>query len=135
MDDVVMDSYLLVPEAFQERYGESIHERCYDGYGNFGKYDIYELIPEWNREFIPEAIKRMKEDKWYCSTTKSEWENLEHYYKDEKISCPLRNLGIILACYDEDNASLMYPIKITSKPMKYETAAISKGDPNQGWRM
>lgn len=30
------DTYLLVPEPFQEKYEKYIYEDCYDGYGNFG---------------------------------------------------------------------------------------------------
>ena len=45
----------------------------------------------------------------------------------------LRNIGILFACYDEDNLSLDYPIKITSRPMDYASAKPSLSDPHQGW--
>ena len=45
-----------------------------------------------------------------------------------------RWIGIELACYDEDNAALPYPIKITyDVNAVYEYCAPSLSDPNQGW--
>ena len=137
IDNRVADTYLLVPPPFQDKYGKAIYERCYDGYGNFGGYDIYELIIEWNRGMIPEIIRRIKNGNWYCSHTKDEIENLLKYYKNdpdnEPIMCEKRWLGILIACYDEDNFALEYPIKITTKEMEYNSVAPSKSDPNQGW--
>lgn len=78
VDNKTADTYLLVPKPFQEKYGKSIYESCYDGYGRFGKYDVYALIAEWNKGMIPEIIRRIK--KWklevqyrrkgYCRTSK-----------------------------------------------------------------
>ena len=127
------DAYLLVPPPFQEKYGKAIYESCYGGYGHFGSYDVYRLIPEWNKEMIPEIIRRIKQKNWRCSTSKYDVENLQKYYDGEKINTDLRELGIIMACYDEDNFALLYPIKITSKLMDYEKAEPSEGDPDQGW--
>ena len=124
------DTYLLVPEEFQDKYGEYIYEECYDGYGRFGRYDVYDLIPEWNKKEIPKIIERMKKGEWKCTP---DIENLQNYDEGKPIDCELRWLGIVLACYDEDNESLKYPIKITSKPMKYKDVNPSKSDPNQGW--
>jgi hypothetical protein len=59
--------------------------------------------------------------------------NLMAYYEGREISCPLRYLGIDIACYDEDNASLPFPIKITTAPYNYEDMGPSESDPNQGW--
>ena len=56
VDNKTADTYLLVPKPFQEKYGKSIYESCYDGYGRFGKYDVYALIAEWN--------KGMQDKKW-----------------------------------------------------------------------
>lgn len=127
------DAYLLVPEPFQKKYGKSIHESCYDGYGRFGMYDVYELIAEWNKEIIPTVIKMINEGEWECDGM-GELHNLQNFYNGEDISCPLRYLGIILSCYDEDNRRIKYPIKITSKEMEYSQVEPSKSDPNQGWR-
>lgn len=135
IDGKLADSYLLVPPPFQDKYGKWIKEDCYNGYGNMGRYDIYDLIIEWNKEMIPEVIRRIKNGNWRCSVSQREIKNLEKYYNEEEIDCSLRLLGIVLACYDEDNFVLEYPIKITSKPMEYNDAAPSEGDPDQGWEV
>ena len=126
------NTYLLVPKAFQEKYGKAIYESCYNGYGRFGRYDVYDLVPEWNKEMIPEILRRIKNGNWECRTDKDEIQNLQNYYEGKAINCELRWLGIIMACYDEDNFSLEYSIKITSKEMDYDDAKPSKRDPNQG---
>ncbi len=132
LDGYKADTYLLVPEPFQNKYGKAIYEDCYDGYGHFGKYDIYELIPEWNRETIPEIIRRIKNGTWRCAR-EGDIENLQNYYEGKEVNCELRLIGIVMACYDEDNAALEYPIKITTREMEYERADISPSDPDQGW--
>ena len=133
VDDKEADTYLLVPKEFQHKYGKAIHESCYDGYGNFGKYDVYDLIPEWNRECIPEIVRRVKKGNWRCNVSEKDINNFIAYYLGEEIDCELRWLGIMMACYDEDNFALEYPIKITSEPIEYELADASRSDPNQGW--
>ena len=133
IDNKRADTYLLVPKPFQEKYGKAIYESCYDGYGRFGRYDVYDLIPEWNKDMIPEIIRRIKAGNWKCSTSENDITNLQNYYEGKPISCELRWLGIVMACYDEDNFALEYPIKITTKEMEYENARPSESDPNQGW--
>lgn len=133
IDNRRADTYLLVPKPFQEKYGKSIYESCYDGYGRFGSYDVYDLIPEWNKEMIPEIIRRIKNGNWKCSTSENDVVNLQAYYEGKEIDCELRWLGIVMACYDEDNAALKYPIKITTREIEYEEVAPSLSDPNQGW--
>ena len=51
VDNKIADVYVLVPE---EVGGGHIHERCYDGYGNFGGRDVYELVADWNRRYLKE---------------------------------------------------------------------------------
>ena len=41
--------YVLVPKEFG---GGHIKEGVYDGYGHFGGHDIYELVADWNKEYI-----------------------------------------------------------------------------------
>lgn len=133
VDNREADTYLLVPEPFQGKYGRAIYESCYDGYGRFGRYDVYDLIVEWNKEMIPEIIEKILAGEWECSVGEIELENLRKYFDGEDTSIPVRELGIIFACYNEDNFRLKYPIKITSKEMDYALAKPSKSDPEQGW--
>ena len=133
IDNKRADTYLLVPKPFQEKYGKAIYENCYDGYGRFGRYDVYDLIPEWNKDMISEIIRRIKAGNWKCSTSENDITNLQNYYEGKPITCELRWLGIVMACYDEDNFALEYPIKITTKEMEYENVKLSESDPNQGW--
>lgn len=133
IDDKEADAYLLVPKKFQHKYGKAIYEGCYEGYGVFGGQDVYDLVAEWNKDCIPEIIRRIRNGTWHCTVGKKDIANLEGYYIDADIDCEVRWLGIIMACYDEDNFALEYPIKITSKAMSYEEADASKSDPNQGW--
>lgn len=133
INNKIADTYLLVPKPFQEKYGKAIYEDCYDGYGRFGRYDIYDLISEWNKDMLPEIIRRIKNGNWRCSADEKDVTNLQNYYEGKPITCELRWLGIIMACIDEDNFALEYPIKITTKEMEYENASPSVSDPNQGW--
>lgn len=134
IDNRRADTYLLVPPPFQAKYGKAIYESCYDGYGRFGRYDVYDLIPEWNKEMIPEIIRRRKNGTWVCNSDINDTDvNLQNYYEGKPITCELRWLGIVMACYDEDNFALEYPIKITTREMEYENVKPSESDPNQGW--
>lgn len=178
IDDKRADTYLLVPPPFQDKYGKAIYESCYDGYGNFGRYDVYDLVAEWNREFLSESMLRDKPRlENYGGLYSFEKENLrknglseeeieqrdfeqkQYYYNmaikrynvaierlndyrngltdDEMLSKYgedwKRIIGIDIACYDEQNASLPYPIKITTREMEYENVKPSETDPNQGW--
>ena len=179
LDDVYAETYLLVPKPFQEKYGKAIYEGCYDGYGNFGRSDVYELVALWNRENLPsetralrlpkveeygglfdsekeelrkkgmteEEIKKADAEKQqeYCDKAILRYKKVLLRNKDFANNVPdnvmkekygrnyLREIGIDIACYDEDNAVLKYPIKITTKEMEYEEVAPSLSDPNQGW--
>lgn len=126
------DTYLLVPPEFQEKYGKAIYEPCYNGYGRFGGYDIYELIALWNKEMIPEIIEKKRLGEWRCGS-EQDIPNLQDFYEDAEIDCELRWIGIVMACYDEDNRSLKHPIKIATKMMEYNDAKPSLRDPKQGW--
>ena len=155
LDDVEQDVYVLVPKEFG---GGHIVEHCYDGYGNFGGCDIYELIADWNRTYLkedhifPHAIKRYYWIKMYKQHHPEYHEDIEFKafekdwwpaYSDMRLDKKgieyvtgreYRTIGIDLACYDEDNEALPFPIKITYDPdAVYEECKPSLSDPNQGW--
>ena len=122
-------SYLLVPARFG---GGHIEEQCYEGYGVFGGHDVYDLVVDWNIGSIDEVFEQI--DTWKGSYLKAHEKDYERVANGLEPTCEKRVLGIGLACYDEDNARLRYPIKITHDPNAvYEWCAPSKADPNQGW--
>ena len=133
LDDVRKNVYVLVPKEFG---GGHIKEECYDGYGHFDGQDIYELVVKWNKNHFDRAFDNI--DTWKCKDWLFNYrEDFIRYSKGEDIRDPrnLRTLGIALACYDEDNERLFYPIKITYNPKaEYENCKPSKRDPDQGWR-
>lgn len=134
VNDKIADTYLLVPKPFRRKYGTAIYESCYDGYGHFGEYDIYMLIAEWNRKFIPQMIEKIKEGQWRNSCAEQSIELLDTFFRRGKASDEdMRWVGILMACHNKDNAALPYPIKITTKEMVYEDVEPSLSDPNQGW--
>lgn len=142
-DNCHKDSYLLIPEPFQKTYGKWVKAEYYSGYGTIGCYDAYELAAIFNRKYLTvdmliEPTKsldgcleesRISNINRYVETVR----NLLTYRYTGKYSGELRDLGIDIACYDEQNAKLPYPIKITSKPMAYDEVGPSLADPGQGW--
>ena len=99
--------YLLIPEKFG---GGHITECCYNGYGEFGNFDVWVLVTEWNtgRKYDTESF-------------------------DDVLFNELREIGIELACGDSNNKKLKYPIKITyDSTAVYEECKYSKRDPKQG---
>ncbi len=131
------DSFLLVPPEFQNEYGKAIRETHYEGYGVFGGYDVYELVARWNRSMIPEIIGKMLVGEWVCKPSKEDIEQLIKYYHGELVVRDEwhdeRWIGIMMACYEEDNFALKYPIKIATEEMEYDDVPPSEVDPNQGW--
>ena len=164
VDNKVKDVYVLIPKEFG---GGHIVEHCYDGYGNFGGHDIFDLVATWNRKALadkpnfifPHAVDRAKyiseNYKWnseYSERIDIQLRNKSWYeaysnleLTDEEVvkankekfgnwRSEWRIIGIDLACYDEDNEALPFPIKITyDKHACYELCLPSKSDPNQGW--
>lgn len=123
LDDVRRDVYVLVPQEFG---GGHIKETFYDGYGRFGGHDIYDLVVDWNREYLEEYCK----DKHF----KCDWLQKQSSVKEAFEKLEKRDIGISIACYDEDNMRLKYPIKITHDVNAvYEDCLPSMSDPNQGW--
>lgn len=127
--------YLLVPPAF----GNNILETYYEGHGSFKMQDAYELVAMWNRAYLADHPEHMlhdgpiKEKEWY-----DVYADLSISLEEacEKLASQIYMepcyFGIEIACRDEDNACLPYPIKISSEDISYEQAPASKADPFQG---
>lgn len=146
------DVYVLIPIEFG---GGHIAEPCYDGYGTFGGFDIYDLVADWNKQSVTSDIIRIpKREQWgYFPDSEDNFSFAIDEYKrscrrlgyfkrcpDEVMTWKYgnyfkREIGIDIACYDEQNAVLKYPIKIAElKDSVYESMPYSKRDPNQGWQ-
>lgn len=134
--------------------GSTIYEGCYGGYGLFGGHDIYELVADWNKEYLSEGNIR-KPDKMLLENMKempAHYQKIMQFYqfkckrlkdfvegKSEEQMNELygtdwkRNIGIDIACENEANAALKFPIKICKeKPESYEQYKASRTDPFQG---
>ena len=175
------DVYLLIPKEFG---GGRILEPRYNGYGKFGGKDVYELVAEWNRNYLEDfvfdeypqleryggfydfEIKAMREQgmseeeiahkkllkaaryhsmavkRYYRDRMRIEYfrkglseEELEELFgsREEVGNTQLRLIGIDIACGDEKNSRLRYPIKLTHSIFtNYEDCPYSPEDPNQG---
>ena len=139
--------YLLTPE------NRTLKAYPYEGYGEFEGYDAYDLVAIWNRMYLskhPEYVIPQHERfggkisdkpwyKYYADMSLTEKEMMDKIRNDEKakkslIFAELRCIGIEIACYDDQNAALPYPIKIVSKRgIKYNEVPASESDPNQGF--
>ena len=143
--------YLLTPN------NKALKVDAYEGYGEFNGYDAYKLVAIWNRDYLsqhPEfkvpqhnrktdesKIKRIDEYPWYkyyADLNLSIQEMMDKIRADEKaknslIFAELRCIGIEIACYNDQNAALPYPIKIVRNGRcKYNEVPPSNRDPNQG---
>ena len=170
--------YVLVPKQFRDKFGVRIGEDCYNGYGSFGSFDIYELVAFWNKEHLSE---KMLEDAPKLSDFGGLWGFEKEAYKkaglsDDAIKAKdeearqsayesfmqrrnnmialldeyknsksekyltkkygdewLREIGIAISCYTEQNERLPYPIKITYDGTAiYEDCQASESDDSQG---
>lgn len=141
IDNKFKDVYVLIPKEFG---GGHIVEHCYDGYGHFGGYDIYDLVANWNRGYLtmdfelPYSKAKLKNKYWAetyfnVDNNTEDIEKIIHDSTDNKYF-EYSFIGIELACYDKDNEALPFPIKITyDENAEYENCPPSKEDPNQGW--
>ena len=107
-----------------------IIEHYYDGYGEFGGYDIYDLVVDWNKNYLEDIFNQMSENHWGYHlkaiaiafqndderALRKEIERLinsgkePQWFRDEWK----RTIGITISCNDKDNMNLPYPIKITT---------------------
>lgn len=133
--------------------GTVIFEECYDGYGNFDGHDIYNLVADWNRQKITVgSIRKPLREQWspededYFQSAMRRYESSsrrildfsngqsDEYMEETYGEDWKRYIGIDIACYDEDNEALPFPIKICkNRPTEYDLLPASESDPNQGW--
>lgn len=93
-----------------------VEELRYDGYGEFGGIDAYAWVA-------------------YANGLTTGIDSLDDLRAADQEA--LRDLGIGIACYDEDNAALAFPIKIVSLEcytgQSYAYLPASKSCPAQGY--
>lgn len=122
-----------------------IHESDYEGYGIFGGKDVYELVVDWNKPYLVQIFneiteRRAKEgrDMWgaellpiaeaYQNGDEEKAAAIAQQIKasgSKVLYCAdewKRVIGIAIACDDDNNAKIPYPIKITSlrRHVKYD---------------
>lgn len=136
-------AYVVLPD------GTSMYAHYYDGYGNFDERNIFEMVAEWNKDYLsvsnlckPERSDYdesdfqsvMQQYEYSCRRLTdfisgvSEQEMELRYGSDWKME-----IGIDVACYDEQNAMLRFPIKICKEePDNAKNVPASKSDPKQG---
>lgn len=130
--------------------GKDIYDLVVDWNRKFIAENPDHLLPHvhcWTKDgALVRTTYRLKDFPWYpvVADLSIPFEDLHdaliaHLKKElgDKFSpyrTEIRSIGIDIACYDEDNASLPYPIKITSKKtgICYEELPPSKWDPEQG---
>lgn len=126
--------------------GNIIFEPAYNGYGMFGGHDIYEMVVDWNRANILCLVESNTHrplyhwSKEFLQLLQDSEEKAEEYIQknfpeDSWIRKEWkRNLGIDIACYDDQNIRLEYPIKITRrKEIPYSALPASLSDVGQGF--
>lgn len=114
-------------------YNTCIVETCYRGYSRFDLCDVYDLVAEWNRPFLKNIYKKVREIdllnhrysyyvpqiiiETYQERGEEETQKLVNSREDKNSSFRTewkRNIGIDIACEPEHNVILPYPIKIAS---------------------
>ena len=113
--------------------GSCYESESYSGYGGVGGHDVYDLVVDWNKTYLMDILEQRKEHVFYKPLkdivekyVKSGYDDMvttefvKKLVKDGKraeylISDWKRNIGIMLACEDEDNISLPFPLKVTKK--------------------
>lgn len=123
------DVRVLLPALF----GGGSLDGVYDDYGvvSFSdgmSVDLYELIAMWNSaELVDAAVNLLGLDE----------DEARVKFMGGAFTRFARNVGIRMACYDEDMVRLQYPLRVVpadNESVSYETAqGISVGDPNQGF--
>lgn len=124
----------LIPKEF----GGGFIKDIYQDYGQLGKkadgtpkYDMYELLAFWNKEYSDKLCKQFSTDDYL------KWDGRFTYMPEiSKYTDDNRSIGIKIGCYDNQIDNLKYPLKLVSCSYKgtYEDCdRPSYGDPDQGF--
>ena len=117
----------------------------YDGYGNIGIHDIYDLVVDWNRTDLADILELRKKHVFYRQLKDIVEKFIRSGYDEVATTAYVkalvadgkcaeyligdwkRNIGIMLACEDEDNKTLRFPVKVTRsrENVKYDDLHIS----------
>lgn len=114
-----------------------ILEQAYDGYGLFDGKDAYELVVDWNKQYLMDIFKKLEAAR-DSSTQERGYKYVKHVaqmFVDDKSSAEIdnyiasavaagliapyirkdwkRHIGIIIACGD-NNINIPFPLKITT---------------------
>lgn len=122
---------VLIPNEF----GGGCIEGEYLDYGlveetDGNQYDLLELVAIWNS---PEIRNKLTELGYQNVNLKAVG---EEGTIDSKTTDIIRSYGITIACYDEDQAKIKFPLKLidTKTEITYEDCEyFSIGDPKQGF--
>ena len=159
----VEDAYKGAPDTVYllNPFGKPYKEDAYSGDGQFGGRDVFELVAEWNRDFLSAGMLAKPERSYWRKGQDGDrafdlavdrhrklCEAIEDYARgatDEQMKTRYgailgvldgpdwkRGLGIVIASSDEQHVKLKYPIKIVEKPCSYDAAGISPDCPRQG---
>lgn len=138
---------VLIPKEFG---GGSIEERAYKGYGDFGGKDVYNLLADWNKDYLQKdmlevPVKENYSEEFYYKMAMNRYETYCHVLDDFKADKPesLMNrtygkdwkrelmIQIWFSC-DDMYKKLVYPLKIVENmELDYEeVSSCSRGCDN-----
>lgn len=132
--------YIALPKGFENLYPDVhinkktgrgfIKESFYDGYGMFGKHDVYDVIVDINKgylkEFFDKSSAKKIQNNVYAKIAEAFENGRDEKYLEELFGKTVypkspnlwgewkRHLGICISCYLVDNKNLHYPLKIVS---------------------
>lgn len=146
------EAYVPFPEdkgAFGFSPGSILHEASYDGYGVFSRFDIFELIALWNREYLssrPDLVmlhsgRKVSDYKWYSvysnKRLSDEMLGMGIYKagRNDDYQFELRQVGVDIGCVDRSELVIPFPVKICrfEHNAKYSLLSPSEMDEEQGY--